>query len=157
MEPCKYFSVLNQSIFLKNSTIIEWNNLDPNLRNSDTYGTFKNTILKYIWPSPNSVFKFHDPQGIKFLTRLGLGLRHFCERKFKYSFEDSLNRLRTCGFKVESTSHFLLHCPIYNNDRSSPLNIIRSIDCKLLENADSSLTQTLLNGNLLISLPIRLS
>ena len=38
--------------FFKNSyfpsTIIEWNNLDPNLRNSSTYETFKNIILKYI-------------------------------------------------------------------------------------------------------------
>ena len=34
--------------FFKNffpSTIIEWNNFDPNLRNPDTCGTFKNTIL----------------------------------------------------------------------------------------------------------------
>ena len=61
-------------IFLKNSffpsTIIEWNNLDPKLRNSDTYGTFKNTLLKFLRPSPNSVFKCHNPQGIKFLTRV---------------------------------------------------------------------------------------
>ena len=58
--------------FFKNSffpsTIIEQNNLDPNLRNSDTYETFKNTILKYIRPFPNSVFKCHNPQEIKFLT-----------------------------------------------------------------------------------------
>ena len=52
-------------IFLKNSffssTIIEWNNLDPKLRNSDTYRTFKNTILKFLRLSPNSVFKCHNP------------------------------------------------------------------------------------------------
>ena len=45
--------------FFKNSffpsMINEWSNVDPNLRNSDTYGTFKNTILKYVRPSPNSV------------------------------------------------------------------------------------------------------
>ena len=34
---------------------------------------------------------------------------------------------------VESTSHFLLHCPIYNNDRSSLLSTIKNIDCKLLK------------------------
>ena len=67
--------------------IIEWNNLDPNLRNSDTYGTFRNAILKFIRPSPNSVFKGHNPQGIKFLTRLRLGLSQLCEHKFKHSFQ----------------------------------------------------------------------
>ena len=100
-------------IFLKSSffpsTIIEWNNLEPRLR---TYGTFKNTILKFLRPSPNSVFKCHNPQGIKFLTRLRLGLSHLREHKFKHSFQDSLNPLCKCGFDVKSTSHFLLHCPI---------------------------------------------
>ena len=128
-------------IFLKNSffpsTIIEWNNLDPNL----------DTILKFLRPSPNSVFKCHNPQGIKFLTRLRLGPSHLPEHKFKHSFQDLLNPLCKCGFDVESTSHFLLHCPIYNNERSSVLSTIRNIDCKLLENTDSSLTQTLLYGN----------
>ena len=51
--------------FFKNSffpsTIIEWNNLDPNLRNSDTYGTFINAVLKFIRPSPNSVFECDNP------------------------------------------------------------------------------------------------
>ena len=50
-------------IFFKNSffpsTIVEWNNLDPKLRNSNTYETFKNTIPKFLRPSPNSVFKCH--------------------------------------------------------------------------------------------------
>ena len=103
------------------STIIEWNNLDPKLRNSDTYRTFKNTILKFLRPSPNSVFKCHNPQGIKFPTRLRLALSLLWEHKFKYSFQDLLNPLCKCGFDVESTSHFLLHCPIYNNKRSSLL------------------------------------
>ena len=129
------------------STIIEWNNLGPNLRNSDTYGIFKNAILKFIRPSPNSVFDRHNPHRIKFLTRLRFGLSHLREHKFKYSFQDSLNPLCKCGDEVESTSHFLLHCPIYNNDRSSLLRTIRNNDCKLLEINDSSLTQTLLYGN----------
>ena len=88
--------------FLKNfffpSTITEWNNLDPNLQNSDTYETFKNTILKSLKPSLNSVIKCHNPQGIKFLTRFKLGLSHRHEHKFKHDFQDSLNPLCKCSF-----------------------------------------------------------
>ena len=80
--------------------IVEWNNLDPNLRISNTYGTFKNAILKLLRPSPNSVFECHNPQGIKFLTRLRLGLSHLCEHKCKQSFQDSLNPLCKCGAEV---------------------------------------------------------
>ena len=129
------------------STIIKWKNLDPNLRNSDTYGTFKNTILKFIRPSHNSVFECHNPYEIKFLTRLCLGLSHLREHRYKHSFQDSLKPLCKRGAEAESTSHFLLHCPIYINDRSSLLSTIRNIDCKLLEITDFSLTQTLLYGN----------
>ena len=108
----------------------------------DTYRTFKNTILKFIRHSPNSQFECHNPQVIKFLTRLRQN-----SVKFKHSFQDSLNPLSKCIDEVESTSHFLLHCAIYNNDRSSLLSTIRNIDCKSLEFTDCSLTQTLLYGN----------
>ena len=113
----------------------------------DTYRTFKNTILKFIRHSPNSQFECHKPQGIKFLTRLRPAIIHFREHKFKHSFQDSLNPLCKCVDEVESTSHFLLHCAIYNNGRSSLLSTIRNIDCKSLEFTDCSLTQTLLHGN----------
>ena len=38
------------------SLIIEWNNLDPNLCNSENFVIFKNNILKFIRPKPNSFF-----------------------------------------------------------------------------------------------------
>ena len=92
-------------------------------------------------------FECHNPQGIKFLTRLRLGLSHLREHKFKHSFQDSLNSLCKCGADVESTTLFLLHCLICNNDRYSLLSTIRNIVCKLLEITDSSFTQTLLYAN----------
>ena len=33
--------------------IIEWNKLDPSLRNLASYNIFKNSILKFIRPPPN--------------------------------------------------------------------------------------------------------
>ena len=32
---------------------------------------------------PNSIYKIHNPLGIKYLTRLGIGLTHLKEHKFK--------------------------------------------------------------------------
>ena len=69
------------------------------------------------------------------------------QHKFNHSFQDSLNPLCNFGAEVISASHFLLHCLIYSNDRSSLLSTIRNIDCKLLEITNSSLTQTLPYGN----------
>ena len=56
--------------FYKNSffpsSIIEWNNLDPNLR-----------------PKPNSFFNCCNLKEIRLITRLRLELSHLCQHKFK--------------------------------------------------------------------------
>ena len=50
--------------FFKNSyfpsTIIEWNKLDSNIRNSETLNIFKSKILKFIRPTANSIFGCHN-------------------------------------------------------------------------------------------------
>ena len=63
------------------STLIEWNNLDINIRNSESYATFKKSILRFIRPSENPIFNCHNPSGIKLITRLRLGLSHLLEHK----------------------------------------------------------------------------
>ena len=77
--------------FFKNSffpsAIIEWNNLDPNLRNSNSISVFKEKILNFIRPSPNSVFDIRNPKGIKLITRLRLDLSHLRKHKFKQVFK----------------------------------------------------------------------
>ena len=51
---------LTKHNFFKNyffpSAIIEWNNLDPNLRNSKSISVFKEKILNFIRPFQNSFF-----------------------------------------------------------------------------------------------------
>ena len=108
---------------------------------------FKTNILKFIRPSPNSVNNCHNPKGLKFITRLGLGLSHLRKRKFKHSFQDTINPLCSCGIDIESTEHLLPHCPQFFNERRILLSTIGNMNYKLLENTDSNLTQTLLFGN----------
>ena len=82
--------------FFKNlffpSAIIEWNNLDSNLRNSKSISVFN-----FIRHSPNSVFDIRNPEGIKLITRFRFGLSHFREHKFKHSFQGTLSSLCNCG------------------------------------------------------------
>ena len=117
-------------------------NLDPNLRNSENFGIFKNNILKFIRPKPNSFFNCCNLKGIRLITRLRLELSHLREHKFKYNFQNCLNPLRSCGSSIESTSHFLLHCPIFYDKRHTLLSTLNITDSKLLESNDSYLTQT---------------
>ena len=52
------------------STIIEWNKLGSNIRNSETLIIFKSKIVKFMRPTANSIFGCHSPVGVKLLTRL---------------------------------------------------------------------------------------
>ena len=129
------------------SVVIEWNKLDLNIRNSENLFIFKKKLLKFISPSGNSVFKCLSPKGIKLLTRLRHGLSHLREHKFKHGFQDSLNPICSCGQNIEISSHFLLQCSNYSNERLTFLNIIRNIDSNILNKNDLKVTETLLYGD----------
>ena len=79
--------------FVFSSTIIEWNILD---HRSNSFKIFRKSIVRFIRISANSLFNCHNPQKIKCITRLRLGLSHLGEDKFKHSFQDSLNPFCSC-------------------------------------------------------------
>ena len=98
--------------------IIEWNKLDINLRNAQSFLIFINPLLKIEIPIQNLIYNIHDPMGIKYLTRLRLGLSHLNDHKFRYNFQDCLNPLCPCSLEeFESTIHYFLHCQYYNDVR----------------------------------------
>ena len=136
--------------FLKNSffpsTVFEWNKLDPNLRSAASLSVFKKNLLKFIRPSPNSVFNCHNCKGIKYLTRLRLGLSYLREHKFKHSFQDTLNPCCSFGLNVETNTHFFLYFPLFTNQRRTLLSPVNDIDSSLTNTKDSILTHILLFG-----------
>ena len=129
------------------SIVTEWNNLDKSIRNSESFSIFKKNILKFIRPSPNSIFNCHNPKGVKLLTRLRLGLSHLRDHKFKHSFQDSLNPICNCGNDVEKTTHYLLHCLLFSDGRLILTSNIRNIGSNILNLNDSRFSEVLLFGN----------
>ena len=137
--------------FFKNSffpsTAIEWNKIDKNIRKLESLNIFKKKKnLKFIRPSQNRVYNCHNPKGIKLLTRLRVGLSHLREHKFKHSFQDTLNPICTCGEDIETTSHYLLHCPDYLEERKTLLNTISCIVPNIFDFNNDQLTEILLYG-----------
>ena len=108
-------------IFLKNSyfpsKIIEWNKLDQDMRNAESYALFRKQLLSFIRPEANNIFNVHNAKGIKLLTRLRVGFSHLKEQKCRHNFVDAINPLCSCGNFVESTTHFFLHCTHFSNQR----------------------------------------
>ena len=87
------------------STVVGWNKIDNNIRNSISVSAFKKQILKFIRPSPNSTFNVHNPHGIKLLTRLRVGLSHLREHRFRHNFQDYLDPFCNCSWHIETTIH----------------------------------------------------
>ena len=138
--------------FFKNtfflSTIIKWNKLDQKIKNYKSIETLKKRILSFVSPSTNSTFNCYNPRVLKLLSRLWLGLSHLREHTFKNSFQDSLNPFCSCGKgEVETSSHYLLHCSNYSEERLALLNTIRNIDMSILQLSDSKFTSVLLFGD----------
>ena len=91
-------------------TILEWNKLDVQIRRSESFLSFKNSLLKTGRATSKPTYNIHNPIGLKFLTRLRLGLSHLNERKFKHNFQDCVKPLCSCSLEIESLFHFFLHC-----------------------------------------------
>ena len=125
-------------------TIKEWNNLSPEIRKSVSYEVFKNSLLKFIRPSPNSLFNVSDSLGIKLLTRLRLGLSHLREHKFNHNFQDTINPLCPCSLESESTTHFFLRCQNFTDLRKCLMNELIKTDSCILTLDEMSLTKLLL-------------
>ena len=56
------------------STLNDWYKLDETIRNSESISVFKSRLLSFIRPLESNVYNIFDPIGLKFLTRLRLGL-----------------------------------------------------------------------------------
>ena len=121
--------------------------LDVTSRNAKSLLIFKNSLLKIGRPIQNSMFKIHDPLGIKFLTRLRLGLSHLNEHRFKYNFQDCLNPSCSCSLEVESITRFFLHCHHFNQFCQILLDSVKRIVNGISILTDDALVNLLLCGS----------
>ena len=109
---------------------------------------FQKQHTKNYMASSNSFFDCSTLLGIKYITRIRLGLSHLRGHEFKHNFQDALNPICNCSNDADWICYsFFLHCPFYSNERHTLLNGSVIIDHTLLDNTDFSLTQILLFGN----------
>ena len=130
-------NIKTRSNFFRNSffpsTITEWNKLGCDIRISDSLNAFKLSLSKFARPVANSVFDINNPYGLKLLRRLGLGLSHLHYHKFRHNFQDCFNAICAYDLEIETTAHFLLHCPLFQSARQFLLINIKKIDEHILK------------------------
>ena len=106
--------------------INEWNNLNTEIRNTESIKFFKKMIVTD--NKENSVFSVYDPYGLKLLTRLRLQFSHLKEHKFRHGFSDTVSPMCEYNAEIEDTEHFLLRCHFYSIQRFELFNNINKVD-----------------------------
>ena len=124
------------------SSTYNWNKLDPDIQKSSSLEIYKRALLKFIRPTSANVYKINHPRGLKLLTRLRLGLSHLREHNFRYNFNDTIDPFCSCRTNcLETTEHFLLHCPIYASFRLNLFDNLRNNNILVLPLNKSSIVQ----------------
>ena len=72
-------------------------------------------------------------KSLTLLTRLQLGLSHLGDHKFRYNFQDFVSPMCSCGQDIETTTHFLLHCPNHHCARKTLFHKINQVKWKHLK------------------------
>ena len=135
----------------------EWNKLGPNLRNSNSVAILKKNLLAFVRPKQCNIYNIVDPSGLKLLKSLRVNLSHLREHKFRHNFLNTLNPLCSCSLEIESTTHYLLHCPFYTHLRRTLLdNILELID-DISNFSDDKLTNLLLYGDSVLNVEVNAS
>ena len=61
-------------------TSFSWNMLSSFIKNSPSLNIFKNRYMEFFNVSPNPIYGIHNPIGLRYLTRLRVGLSHLREQ-----------------------------------------------------------------------------
>ena len=75
-----------------------------------------------------------------------MGLGHLRFHEIKHSFHNALNAICNCS-TVETTIHYLFHCPKFSNERLAVFNTLQSIDENIVSKNNSNISKVLLFGD----------
>ena len=119
--------------------IKEWNKFDTKIKNLRSLSTFKNAPLDFCKTEENSLFHAHNPIGVKYFNRLRLNFSQLNEHKFHQNFRDTVNPLCCCNTETETTSHYLLRCHLFSEQRTKLLENLKNLDNTLLSHCDDEI------------------
>ena len=118
------------------------------MRNSETFSAFKKSILKFKRTSSNSIsiatILAESNQSLD--SRLRLDIIHLREHKFRQNFQNSLTHICGCRDEIETSIHYLLHCPNYLDARRILLDNLQNDGENIHDKNDFQISKLLLFG-----------
>ena len=110
---------------------------------------FKKKNLNIYRPKKKSIFNIHDPNGIKWIFQLRVGLSPLKSHKKSHKFHDTPANTCCCTLSAETSLHYLLHCPNFINHRHDLFQVLNPIifanNIRFID--DNSLVYLLLYGH----------
>lgn len=103
--------------------------------------------MRFIRPSPSNTYNSFGTKGIKYFTRIRLGLTHLRDHKVKHGLLVSLNPICSCGLDIETTYHYLRHCPNFINQRTLLINNVSKITKDALPSCETLFVELLYHGD----------
>ena len=124
-------SILCRTEFYRNSffpdSISSWNDLGTELTSAKSLSLFKTHLLRIIRPPKRNMYDVFNPNGIKWIFQLRVGLSPLKNHKKLHNFRDTLNDMCLCNTDSETTVHFFLKCPRFENQRRDLFHAINPI------------------------------
>ena len=105
--------------------IKQWENLDSEIKFSTSVQTFKTKINECIRPEPKFCCN-RDKHGMRRLTQIRVDFSDLRDHRFNHKFHCP-SPICSCGIEDETTTHFLLSCPRYDELRQTYLSKISQI------------------------------
>ena len=100
-----------------------WNQLSNYIKTAPSLSVFKKRLMDFFAVANKSLYGIHNPQGIKLLTRLRVGLSHLRAHKYTHNFKDTTNPICPCGLnESETLEHYMLFCLSYSDPRKQLFN-----------------------------------
>ena len=113
--------------------ISSWNEIITHFEFFPTRATLQRHLLSFFRPESKSIFGLHDPEGLRYLFQLRVGLSFLRYHKKQHGFLDTPSNIFLCKQGIEATSHFILSCPFYATHRVTLVSDVNDILQKMIK------------------------
>ena len=96
--------------------IASWNIFIKHLDNIPSFDTLKTHLITFFRPETKSIFRIHDPTGIRYILQLRVSLR---SHKNRQNFIGTPSEIYHCTQGIEDTNHCLFPCFSYSTQRAA--------------------------------------
>ena len=107
--------------------IFLWNDVITTFEDFPTFENVKKYLISLLRPKRKSVFDTFDPNHLRKLFQLRLGLSKLRHHKKRHNFLDTPSEICTCLSGVEDTGHFLFSCPLFVIERNTLITSVKEI------------------------------